>query len=103
MLPGRVYTVFGNSSHVPRRSVWGESGLGVSCENFARFLESCAQLERGLLYLWPQIHRHTDIVAFEGSIKTYPGVALRTPLRTSTLKRCIFTQTHNTWGLMDPS
>lgn len=45
--------------------------MGVSCENFARFLESCAQLERSLLYLWPQICRHTDIAAFEGSVETY--------------------------------
>lgn len=62
-----------------RRPVWGESGLGVSCENFARFLESCAQLERGLLYSWPQIHRYMDIVVFEGSIETYPRGGSKDP------------------------
>lgn len=64
---------------MPRRSVWGDSGLGVSCENFARFLELCAQLQRGLLYLWPQIRRHTDIVAFEGSVETYPRAGSKDP------------------------
>lgn len=35
-------------------------GMGVSCENFSRFLEYCAHLERPLLYLLPQMRRCTD-------------------------------------------
>lgn len=66
----------------------------VSCENFARFLESCAQLERGLLCLWLQLCECTAFAALEGLVEIYPREAPRTSLRTSTLKRCIYSIAH---------
>lgn len=58
-----------------------------SYKNFPRFLESCAQLERGLW--WLQLHRHPDLAALESPLETYPRKTPRIPLRTSTLERCL--------------
>ena len=52
MLLGRVSPVFGNLSDVLSRFCLGESGWRLALvKNFPRFLESCAQMERGLIGL----------------------------------------------------
>ena len=65
-----------------------------SCENFPRFLESCAQLERGLIGLWLQLHRYPDLAALESPLETSPRKTPRIPLRTSTLERCLYPIAH---------
>ena len=71
-------------------------------ENFARFLESCAHLERGLLCLWLQLHRHPGLAALEDPIEVYPRETPRTPLRTFTLKRCIYPVAHLSTSSSEP-